>query len=527
MLAGLRVACGAESQATIAACRLLRDLGAEMVPAQAHVVVGAASPSASTVVHVRIDGDGGPSPLYGAEAAAELTGAHAAVAALAALRHVRATGSHVDVHVEYDEVVASCLGEHLPARICRRAAASPRDTRPFIVRCADGHVGVAVPTDEDALALFTLTGAVPHDREALGSALACLRRDEFVEDAQLWRLPVVPALDAAEAQSLRNVLGAAGRSPLRIVSTRDDGTAEPSPRGPQPLSGVLVLDLGMIWAGPWCGRLLAGLGATVVKVEGPSRPDGTRGVEGHCTGVFGDLNRGKFGLVIDLGRDEGRAAFLRLALRADVVVENFSPRVLPNFGLAPLLLAEENPRLVVLSMPAFPSHGRWSAYVAYGGGIELAAGLAPRDAQGVPQPAAVPYLDYLSGCHGAAAVLAALHARDLRGHGTVIELAQWALATSVLDANGGRPVSQPDDRLDVLLARPALLRGALVRGGNGHPCSHYRRLPFKVSGIPVRRERSAPGFGSDSARVLERHAGLAPDVVARLVAEHVVVESSA
>ena len=101
-----------------------------------------------------------------------------------------------------------------------------------------------------------------------------------------------------------------------------------------PLADLRVLDLGMVWAGPYCGRLLAGLGATVIKVEGPRRMDGTRaGGRGDCAGAFGDLNRGKASLVLDLASRAGRDSFLRLVRGADVVLENYSPRVMPNFGL--------------------------------------------------------------------------------------------------------------------------------------------------------------------------------------------------
>jgi len=98
-----------------------------------------------------------------------------------------------------------------------------------------------------------------------------------------------------------------------------------------PLSGIIVLDPGSVWAWPYAGRLLGALGATVVKVEAPQRPDGPRPPADWdgCWGAFGDLNRGKLGLDIDLARPSGRAAFIDLAERADVVLESFTPRVMP------------------------------------------------------------------------------------------------------------------------------------------------------------------------------------------------------
>ncbi|HKP19135.1 MAG TPA: CoA transferase, partial [Gaiellaceae bacterium] len=387
---------------------------------------------------------------------------------------------------------------------------------------------VAAPTEEDAAALRTLAGADPSS-PAFQAYTASLTRDELVDVAQLWRVPVVPALSPDEAIGRRELLGAPdGASPFLIAPANGRARSRRR-RGPLPLSGLRVLDLGMVWAGPWCGRLLAGLGANVVKIEGPARSDGTRAAGSGCSGAFADLNRGKRSLVLDLGREEGRAAFLRLARSADALIENFSPRVMPNFGLGHDRLAAET-GLLTLALPAFPSRGPWSSYVAYGGGVELAAGLAPMGAHAAPEPAPVPYLDYLSGSYGAAAVVAAIVARDRSGATARIELAQWALAECLLRANGSRPLSPADAcDVDALLARPALAGGGLVDrdGAEDGPCSHYRRLPFAISGVRTRRELPAPAFGADSRRVLAGWARVGPEQLAALVAGGIVREADA
>ncbi|HLH24735.1 MAG TPA: CoA transferase [Chloroflexota bacterium] len=301
--------------------------------------------------------------------------------------------------------------------------------------------------------------------------------------------------------------------------------------GVGPLADVCVLDLGMVWAGPWCGRLLAGLGARVVKVEGPARRDGTRPVrEEGCAGAFADLNRGKASLVLDLASAAGRAAFLRLAAGADAVLENFSPRVMPNFGLGYAALAQVNPGLLMLSLPAFGASGPWRDYVAYGSGLELATGLAARVA-GRPATSPVAYLDYLAGAYGAVALLAALLARDRSGRGAHVEVAQREVACQVLSAAREADAAPRPWALDVVALRadPHLAARGLFAAppAAGASCHHYARLPWRLSGGGARPERAAPAFGADSRRVLREVARLAPGAVDALVAAGVVWDGQA
>jgi crotonobetainyl-CoA:carnitine CoA-transferase CaiB-like acyl-CoA transferase len=344
-----------------------------------------------------------------------------------------------------------------------------------------------------------------------------------------------------------------------------------------PLDDVQVLDLGMVWAGPYCGRLLASLGAAVVKVEGPRHPDGTRQAgTGECAGVFADLNQGKASLALDLATTEGRELFLRLVRSADAVVENFSPRVMPNFGLEAATLTHANPALIMLSMPAFGSTGPWANYVAYGSGLELATGLAAEGRDGQPEPAAVPYLDYLAGAYGAAAIVAALLARDRSGRGCHLEVAQREVACQLLSppplrpdrvgasrsagrarraprrgrdgvrsAGGvrkadradrsagrgrvrarGKPARYGELDADELAADPRLAaRGLLASPDPGAPCVHFARSPWRIVGVRARPERQAPALGADSRAVL-RAAGVVDADIDRLVAAGIVLDSS-
>jgi crotonobetainyl-CoA:carnitine CoA-transferase CaiB-like acyl-CoA transferase len=450
------------------------------------------------------------------------------------------------VEVAAVEVVASCLGESFSQATCpRRGDSAPdrADRALSVVACADGYVGVAAPTPDDRALLAGLTGLDALADEAAPLAplldpwLRNRTRDDVFKAAQLWRLPVVPALSPAEAlrdeQSIARGVWSAepGRPPRASSPFRFTPSQAAAPRsarpGPRPLSDLRVLDLGQVWSGPYCGRLLAGLGARVVKVEAPHRPDGTRPASRRdCQGVFADLNRGKASLALDLTSPAGRGLLLRLAARTDLLLENFSPRVMPNFGLDYPSLAAVNPALIMLSMPAFGADGPWASYVAYGSGLELATGLAARSADGRPEPTSVAYLDYLAGCYGAVGALAAVLARDRSGRGGHLELAQREVACQVLATERSDPPTRPGLLVDPIqvAADPHLAARRLLAEppAAGRPCYHYARLPFLLHDLPERGTRAAPTFGQDSRRLLRHDLGLAPDDLAVLVRAGVV-----
>jgi crotonobetainyl-CoA:carnitine CoA-transferase CaiB-like acyl-CoA transferase len=464
-----------------------------------------------------------------------LAGAHAAVAALAALRLALRESRPIVVRVRALEVLATCLGEVLLPAICPNDRAVRRNAL-AIVACADGYVGISAPTPVHRAHLAALTGAdAVHDPEAeldevLRSWLAGRTRDEIFHEAQLWQLPVVPVLSPSEAQAEEQSVArnAGGRetadgwratSPFRVTRSKGPLASASRPAEGAPLAGVEVLDLGRVWAGPYCGRLLAELGASVTRIEGPRQSDATRRAgDGGCAGVVSDLNRGKRSLTLDLDASDGRESFLELASKADVVLENFSPRVMPNFGLDAATLQSANASLISLSLPAFGSTGPWASYVAYGSGLELVSGLATTGADGRPSPARVPYLDYLAGAYGAAAVLAALIARDADGRGSRLEIAQRDVALEVLAfchpeaAAEGSPVKidnwwtrdpslaavAQDDSLTLHREASAAYGDVdaerLVGGlreldpdllGNGEPggtCAHFARMPWLIEG---------------------------------------------
>ena len=116
----------------------------------------------------------------------------------------------------------------------------------------------------------------------------------------------------------------------------------------------MVLDATQVMAGPYCAMLLADMGARVIKVEPPAG-DSTRsmaGAMGNDSAAFNAVNRGKLGTVIDLNTEQGRGVFKRLARSADILVENYRPRVMARHGLVYEALKVENPRLIYASISA-------------------------------------------------------------------------------------------------------------------------------------------------------------------------------
>jgi crotonobetainyl-CoA:carnitine CoA-transferase CaiB-like acyl-CoA transferase len=376
--------------------------------------------------------------------------------------------------------------------------------------------------------------------QRLADWLSHRTRDEIVAEAQAWRLPVMPVLSESEvwddvASGVHgNGVAITGRpgTPFRITYGLSHPSARlaawPREQHSGPLADIRVLDLGMVWAGPYCGRLLTGLGAEVIKVEGPRRRDGTRPANDRlgCVGAFADLNQGKASLVLDLSRSAGQEAFLRVAARADVVLDNFSPRVMPNFGLDYRALAQVNPALLRLALPAFRSDGPWAHHVAYGSGLELATGLADPGPDGRPTPAPVPYLDYLAGTYGAVALVATLLARDETGRGAHIEVAQHDVARQVRCAVLGRvrpPVSEPPDANSLLRDPHLRSRGLFARRplGDSHP--HYARPPWRLGEDHQHPFAPAPAFGASTRQVLREVGGLSPAVIERLIDEDTAV----
>lgn len=220
-----------------------------------------------------------------------------------------------------------------------------------------------------------------------------------------------------------------------------------------PLHGVRVLDFSRVLAGPFAGRMLADLGADVVKIE-PPEGDITRLWGARVAGIAGyfhQQNAGKRDLCIDLSRDGARELVLDLAREADVVVENFRPGVMDRLGIGWEVLSAVNPRLVMLSISGFGHAGPESSRAAYAPIIHAESGVVARQAEFShthPSEMAVSIADTNASLHGLVGLLAALLRRERTGQGDHVDIAMLdaMLATddhlhySVEDAEHLRPM---------------------------------------------------------------------------------------
>jgi crotonobetainyl-CoA:carnitine CoA-transferase CaiB-like acyl-CoA transferase len=196
-----------------------------------------------------------------------------------------------------------------------------------------------------------------------------------------------------------------------------------------PLDGVRVLDFSRVLSGPHCTRMLADLGAEVIKVEPPAG-DVTRFSaprRNSMPSYYAQQNAGKRSLSLDLNRPEAIEVVVSLAERCDVVVENFRPGVMDRFGLGYEHLALRNPRLVYLSITGYGTTGPWRRRRAYAPVVQAEVGLTKSQGDhgrgGVYRTDRHSHADVYTSLDGAAGVLAALYQREHTGRGQWIDVA--------------------------------------------------------------------------------------------------------
>lgn len=430
-----------------------------------------------------------PPVQVGARIAEYVAGAYGALGALTALQ-VRPTGRVTEVDVSQLESLLSTLPYPMLMAQRMRRLGLPANLRSApmlgVVRAADGWVGINCLTGQHWLDVCAMLGLPEFGEHQLAIMMGGAERDDFfakaepvlagqtvaeiVELAQALRIPAAPVNDGATVLDCPQYAARAFFTeyesfrrpglPFRLSRTpvprprpaphfrtsppakwAGDGRSLQQSAGPLPFSGLRVLDLTTFWAGAYLTCYLGAFGADIVKVESIQRPDGHRysgafAYEGddwyERSPIWQGTNLNKRDLTLNLTSERGLGIARRLAARADVVVENFSPRVVEQFGLDYDSLVALKPDVIVVRMPGYGLHGPWRDYVGWALNFEQTSGMSA--ATGYPDgPPCNPQgpADPIVGVHAGVALLAVLEHRNRTGAGQLIEIAQIEVAAAV------------------------------------------------------------------------------------------------
>ena len=409
------------------------------------------------------------------------------LAAVMAAKRENTPGEHVDVSAYEAMTTSFVVYAHLYAAYASdaRTGATRSIEIPSVEPAKDGWVGFCTITGQqfkdfcvviddpemaEDPALASGDGRMDH-RDDVWARIARYTQahtvDEIVDKATLLRVPVAPIGDGSRVAQIdhfaeRGVYeeNPGGFTQPRVpyqLSTRPPRPVSPAPAlgeadeeflgawagsalaqspGPPrtepslPLAGLRVCDLATFWAGPVASCLFSALGADVIKVESIQRPDGMRFASGlqrdelwEWSPVTHGANTGKRSVTLDLSSDDGLAQVKRLVEMSDIVIENYSPRVVENFGLDWDEVHRLNPDAIMVRMPAFGLTGPWRDRTGFAMTIEQASGLAflTGDPDGRPL---VPrgMCDQLGGMHAVFATLLALEHRAQTGEGLLVEV---------------------------------------------------------------------------------------------------------
>ncbi len=437
---------------------------------------------------------GPPVPVPGNQSyyAASLFGA---TALLLALRERAFTGRGRFIDLSAREAVASTL-DHVMVDYFHEGAVTRRQgnvygDRAFVILpCKDGHIQITILQNWDTLVELLSSEGMAEDllreewkerayREEhfdhvvrvvsgwtsghtkmelfeLGQAMrfpwapVCTAEEVMASpqlQARRFFLPVRPSPAIGQAPSLpgspyrfmthsfdrRNAHVSAPIDRTVTVAHHDRGAEHLGPEGRAQgtLRGIRVLDFTWMLAGPYATRILGDAGAEVIKVQ--SRRT-AKGGEDNSTGYFATWNRNKRSITLDLDQPEARRIVVDLAAKSDVVVENFSPRIMANWGLTYGNLVRAKPDLIMASISAMGQTGPWRDYVAFGPTFHALSGLTSLMSEGLDAPVCLghAYGDTIIGLYGALAILAALRLRDTTGQGRYVDLSGYEAVCSVL-----------------------------------------------------------------------------------------------
>ncbi len=300
-----------------------------------------------------------------------------------------------------------------------------------------------------------------------------------------------------------------------------------SPLIPKPLAGIRVLELARILAGPWVGQLLADLGADVVKVESPGGDDtrqwGPPFVEGHdgetlSAAYFHACNRGKRSIVADFTKVDDLAMVQKLAVHADIVVENFKVGGLAKYGLDSVSLRKLNPRLICASITGFGQTGPYAERAGYDFMIQGMAGAMSitGEADGLPQKAGYATADIFTGMYTTVAILAALRQRDATGIGSTIDCALFEAQTAVLGNQAMNYLTSGKVPARMGNAHPNIVPYAVYPSSDGHfilATGNDRQFRDAMLAFDAEHLGTDPLYASNADRISRRE-----ELTARIVA---------
>ncbi|HEX2402547.1 MAG TPA: CoA transferase, partial [Mycobacterium sp.] len=414
-----------------------------------------------------------------------LAGAYASVATMAS--RMRGAAELIDLSM----LEAQILGlTYYPVSYYEMLGRPWRDARrltvPGIARAKDGLIDIGCGTAQQWFDLCAMTGhqdwideesplsiteQANENADELYAWVESQTVDEIRDLATAFRIPNAPVSNGANIESLDHFQARGS-----FVANPRDGFTQPRPpyrmqpahlRAPQPaprlgqhtdqyrrrdrrkrattqvlpFEGLRVVDMTTFWAGPSCTHMLAMLGAEVIHVESTRRPDGTRLIAGipitedqwwEKSPIFSGLNTNKKGLTLNLQRDAGREVLMRLIATCDVIVENFTPRVVDQIGLDFAAVQAVRPDAIMLRMPGFGLDGPWRDNPAFAYVIEAASGISWLTGY----PDRNPYEPYSvgdpnAGVHALNALLLALERRRRTGEGVLIEAAMVDAALNI------------------------------------------------------------------------------------------------
>src|SRR5580765_651545 len=281
-----------------------------------------------------------------------------------------------------------------------------------------------------------------------------------------------------------------------------------------PLTGIRIVDLTRVVAGPFCTMMLGAMGAEVLKIEEPKHGDDSRAWAPFMEGTgsfFLALNRSKKSVALDLKTPEGAAALTKLIQNADVLIENFRPGSLAELGFDYASVSALNPRLIYCSISGYGQTGPSSQLPGYDAVLQGEAGIMDMTgfAGGEPTRVGVAITDYLAGLYATQGILLALNERHTSGLGQHVDISLFEamlsvmrLPMAVLLATGTTPSRVGNDHLNIAPYQPLRAKDGLIIVAVANPALWVRFC----DAIERPDLRDDPRFATNTDRVANRDA---------------------